>query len=562
MRSLILIALLTYWPLFKNNGVSGTFCEYRYNHVHAGFDLSTQGKTGLPVKCFDDGFVYMIKVRKHGYGNVVYIKHPKRKLISVYGHLKRFNKQIQKIADKYRVLRKTKYPGLIVLEDKKIRVKKNEIIGYSGESGEGLPHLHFELRDYKNNPVDASKFGFDMRFDNTYPVISGLKVIPQHSFSSVNGESKSLYVKAIKKGKNKFKLQSFNVSGNILFSLYTFDTAGRGKVGVKSIMFYLNGDLVYKFAPYSFSFDTFKQSCCVYDFGDTSLSPTRYFYNLFKIKGCSLNVSEMPIEYRFKKGKNTLKVVVSDFHGNKSVLEGSFFYKRFKGNPALFTPLSVVKNGKVIFAKDVNSLLVFKDYAVFPYDKKFREYNYFNLEVSVLGINKDKRFLKVSREKNYKGFLIPVEGTFFKIERESEFIKKIRYCFSLENIDKRYGVYYYNRFKKRWVFIGDDINKSSSTISADYYRTGRIGVFIDNLPPEIKEKPFYFDGKFVIKAFDRGKGIDEKTIVFKSKTKAYPLEYDRDRRWLFYEGKVKKGKYTLEVSDLAGNKIVKKILVK
>ena len=562
MKGLILIALLTYWPLFKNNGVTGTFCEYRFNHVHAGFDLSTQGKTGFPIRCFDDGYVYMIKVKKHGYGNVVYIKHPKRKLISVYGHLKKFNKEIQKIADKYKVLKKTKYPGVIVLEDKKIKVKKNQIIGYTGESGEGFPHLHFELRDYKNNPVDASKFGFDMRFDNTYPVISGLKVIPQHSFSSVNGESKPLYVKAIKKGKNKFKLQPFTVSGNVLFSLNTFDTAGRGKVGVKSIEFYLNGHLTFQFFPTRFSYDNFKQSCCVYDFGETSLSPTRYFYNLFKTEGCRLSVSKMPLKYRFKKGRNTLKIIVSDFHGNKSVLKGSFLYKNFEGKPALFTPLSVVMNGKVIFANDVNSLLVFKDYAVFPYDNNFREYNYLNLKISVTGVNKEKRLLKVFKEKEFKGFLIPVKDTFFKIEREDEFINKINYSFKLESIDKRYGVYYYNKFKKKWIFIGDTIDNNYSSISADYYRTGRIGVFIDNVPPEIKSRPFYYDGRFVIKAIDIGKGIDEETIVFKSKAKVYSLEYDRDRKWLFYEGNVEKGKYLLEVSDLAGNKVSKTIEIK
>ena len=561
MRGFVILLILSYWPLLKNNGVSGTFCEYRYNHIHAGFDLSTKGKTGLAVRCFDDGFVYMIKVKKHGYGNVVYIKHPERKLISVYAHLKCFNGDIQKLAERYRALRKTRYPGLIVPE-KRIKVKKGEIIGYSGESGEGLPHLHFELRDYNNNPVDASKFGFDMRFDNTYPFVSGLKVIPQDSFSSVNGKTKPLFVKAEKKGKNKFKLKPFTVSGIVLFSLNTYDTAGRGRVGVKSIEFYLNKNLVYKFSPYSFSFDTFKQACCVYDFGDTSLSPTRYFYNLFKVDGCRLGVSEMPLKYRFKKGKNTIKVVVSDFHGNKSVLEGSFLYKKFKGRPALFTPLSVVKDGRVVFAKDINTLLVFKDYAVFPYNTTLREYNYLNLKLLVSGINREKRLLRVSRGKDFKGFLIPVEGTFFNIERESEFIKRIRYCFTLENIDKRYGIYYYNRFKKRWVFIGDDIDKPSSTISANYYRAGIVGVFIDNVPPEIKTKPFYYDGKFVIKAYDIGKGIDEETIVFKSKKKGYPLEYDRDRRWLFYEGKVKKGKYLLEFSDLAGNRVSKAIEVK
>ena len=237
MKNLVLLALLAYWPLFKNSGVTGTFSEYRFNHIHAGFDLSTEGKTGFPVKCFDDGYVFMIKVKKRGYGNVVYVKHPKKKLISVYGHLKRFNKRIQSVADSFKKKRKTKYPGVIVLKKGKIKVKKGEIIGFSGESGAGLPHLHFELRDYSNNPVDASLYGFDMRFDNTYPEIVSLKVIPDDVFSAFNGRFEEGYVKVYKKRRNEFYFPSFKVSGNIRFVLNVYDTAGRGKVGIKSIRF-------------------------------------------------------------------------------------------------------------------------------------------------------------------------------------------------------------------------------------------------------------------------------------------------------------------------------------
>ncbi len=561
MKHIILIALLSFWPLYKNNGITGTFCEYRFNHLHAGFDLSTKGKTGLPVRCFDDGYVYMIKVKKRGYGNVIYVKHPKKKIISVYGHLKGFNKTVQKIAEKYKRLRKSEYPGLIVLEDKKIKVKKNEIIGYSGESGAGLPHLHFELRDYNNNPIDASKYGFDVNFDNSYPVICGLKVIPEDSFSSVNGNKDEVYLRAFKKGKGAFFLKKFQVSGNVVFALNAYDTAGRGRVSLKSIDFFLNDKPVYSYNPVTFSFNNYKESCCVYDFESTSLSPTVYVYNLFKIKGCNLSVSNMRGKYCFKKGLNTLKVVVSDFRGNTSVLKGNFIYGKFEGEPSVFTPLSVVKEGKVIFAKNVDKMLSFNNYAVFPYDNMFRIFKYANLNLGISGVNREKRLLKISKVNDFKDYLIPVPDTFFKIERENEFVKKVKYTFFLKNIDKHYGIYFYNRFRKRWIFIGDEKGDNSS-ISADYYKVGLIGVFIDKVPPEIRSKPFYYDGKFVIKVSDEGKGIDEASIVFKGEDKEYRLEYDIDRKWLFYEGKVKKGKYVLELSDLAGNKIYKTVYVK
>jgi len=561
MKHLIAIALLAYWPLFKNNGITGTFGEYRFNHIHSGFDLSTEGKTGLPVKCFDDGFVYMIKVKKRGYGNVVYVKHPGKKLISVYGHLKKFNKKIQKIADDYKKKRKTKYPGAIILQ-KKIKVKKGEIIGYSGESGAGLPHLHFELRDYANNPVDASKYGFDMRFDTSYPCIVSLKVIPQDVFSRFNGKFREGYVKAVKKDKNRFFLPDFSVSGNVLFALNVYDKAGRSKVSVKSIKFYLNGKQVFSYFPEKFSFNTFKQSCCVYDFEDTSLSPTVYFYNLFEIDGCGLSVLNGSDYYPFKKGINEMKIVVCDFHENCSILEGSFRYEKAPTIPADFSPLAALNGKKVVFAENWDGIVLFGNYAIFPYGREESEYKFGKLTVRVKGINGEKRLVRVWKEKTFKGFLIPVEESFFRFDRENEFIKKVRYSISLEKFDRTYGIYFFNKFTRKWFFIGDEFDKNKKTISADYYRLGKIGVFIDKVPPEIKGNPFYFDGKLVIKVKDRGKGVNDETAYLKGKTKTFSLEYDNDRKWLFYDGKIPAGEYVLSVEDFAGNKTVKKVRVK
>ncbi len=74
--------------------LSGTFGELRSNHFHSGLDIKTQGKEGLPVYAVDDGYVYRIKISRNGYGKALYIKHPSG-LVSVYGHLKSFNKRIQ-----------------------------------------------------------------------------------------------------------------------------------------------------------------------------------------------------------------------------------------------------------------------------------------------------------------------------------------------------------------------------------------------------------------------------------------------------------------------------------
>ena len=75
--------------------LSGTFGELRTNHFHSGIDIKTQGTEGKNVYAIADGYVSRIKVSTSGYGKVLYITHPNG-YVSVYGHLKMFNAEIQK----------------------------------------------------------------------------------------------------------------------------------------------------------------------------------------------------------------------------------------------------------------------------------------------------------------------------------------------------------------------------------------------------------------------------------------------------------------------------------
>ena len=75
--------------------LSGTFGELRSNHFHSGLDIKTQGKQGIPIYAPADGYVSRIKIQQYGYGKALYIKHPNG-YTTVYGHLKKFNTNIQK----------------------------------------------------------------------------------------------------------------------------------------------------------------------------------------------------------------------------------------------------------------------------------------------------------------------------------------------------------------------------------------------------------------------------------------------------------------------------------
>ena len=73
--------------------LAGNFGELRPNHFHAGIDIKTQGKTGLPVFAAADGFVSRISISPVGYGNALYIDHPNG-TTTIYGHLESFSRPI------------------------------------------------------------------------------------------------------------------------------------------------------------------------------------------------------------------------------------------------------------------------------------------------------------------------------------------------------------------------------------------------------------------------------------------------------------------------------------
>src|SRR5438445_1209224 len=122
------------WPLSISHVILSSFGEYRYDHLHAGIDISTGGATGLKVVAADRGEVYRVKVEWRGYGRATYLRHPGRRS-TVYGHLERFEDAVLGLEG--RVARrqaeaKTRYPGDIYL-DPPLPVIRGQTIGFSGE---------------------------------------------------------------------------------------------------------------------------------------------------------------------------------------------------------------------------------------------------------------------------------------------------------------------------------------------------------------------------------------------------------------------------------------------
>ena len=148
------------FPLVDVEGrYSSSYGELRSKHFNSGVDIRTDNVEGKSVVAVADGYVSRIALAPRGFGIAVYVTHPQKGTMSVYGHLSRLRDDMAKYIteDRYknRVNSKNYYPPTDMF-----RVRRGDVIAYSGNSGSSFgPHLHFELRDLKSghvvNPIKA-----------------------------------------------------------------------------------------------------------------------------------------------------------------------------------------------------------------------------------------------------------------------------------------------------------------------------------------------------------------------------------------------------------------------
>jgi murein DD-endopeptidase MepM/ murein hydrolase activator NlpD len=163
--------------------ISGGYGDIRYSSFHFGIDYTTRGNKGYKVFSIDSGYVARIKIEPGGYGRAIYINHPGG-LTSVYAHLDSFSAEIGKYVKSVQYANKSFYQDITV-DSNLFRVKKCEIIGYSGNSGMSTgPHLHFEMRDTRTqHTLNSFILSFHAR-DTVPPSIKSLFLYDNFTFQT------------------------------------------------------------------------------------------------------------------------------------------------------------------------------------------------------------------------------------------------------------------------------------------------------------------------------------------------------------------------------------------
>ncbi len=213
------------WPLdLDTRYLTSNFMEYRSGRFHAGIDLKTNTITGFAVRAVEDGYVQRIRATPFAYGRAIYVRGVSGKTY-VYAHLARFNDTLRSRIDK---VRKVSGDYRVRLEFKagEVAVKRGEILGLSGESGTGGPHLHFEVRDEQQRPLNPHRQGFTVP-DTLAPVFHTIRVIPMSVNTTINGQSEAMVIKAVDWAHSaqglKDSLPPLDIVGPVAFSAKIVD---------------------------------------------------------------------------------------------------------------------------------------------------------------------------------------------------------------------------------------------------------------------------------------------------------------------------------------------------
>ena len=303
--------------------LSGTFGELRSNHFHSGLDIKTQQRQGLDVVAVADGYVSRIKISHFGYGKALYITHPNG-YTSVYAHLQKFNDSIEAYV-KAAQYKAEQFEIELFPSAGELEVSKGERVAYSGNTGgSAAPHLHFEIRDNNERPLNPMLFGIDSK-DTRRPSLLAAYAYPLDDTAHVNGEQERVKLRLIPQDGGDFLAETITAHGRIGIGVVAYDRQdfASNRNGVNNIQTLFNGQrkLELDFTRFSFAETIHINGLIDYEYFVKKRSRIQ---KLFKEPRNPLSVyrntdEDGAIEV-LDSTASVFKVRVSDFEGNETWL--------------------------------------------------------------------------------------------------------------------------------------------------------------------------------------------------------------------------------------------------
>ncbi len=310
-------------PLQVDLALAGTFGELRSNHFHSGLDIKTQQREGLPVFASAEGYVSRINVAHFGYGKALYIQHPNG-YTTVYAHLKNFSPRIEAYIKKLQY-QKESYEVEVYPTASELPIERGEMVANSGNTGgSGGPHLHFEIRDGNQHPMNPLMFGIDIA-DNRPPLVSGVYAYPLAEDAHINGSAERQKLRLIPQQDGSFQAEKIEACGDIGFGINTVDQldAAPNQNGVFKIETSANGENMLQLNFEKFSFDETRHLNQLIDYGYYSQN-NRRIQKLFVEPSNPLSIYSDSFNKGVLNVQDSLSynyvIKVSDFAGNERIV--------------------------------------------------------------------------------------------------------------------------------------------------------------------------------------------------------------------------------------------------
>ena len=310
----------------KQAFLSGNTGELRPNHFHAGLDVTTNQRIGIPILAAADGYVSRIKVSTVGYGHALYITHPNG-FTTVYGHLERYHGAIREYVRK-KQYEKNSFEIELFPEKNALRVYKGDTVGLSGNTGSsGGPHLHFEIRDTKTEEfIDPLLFGFREVRDDSAPVIGAAALQTFGVESRVNGEFGRKVFTPTRKGNDYMLKDTINAWGLLGLEVKATDyqSGGTSPNGISGMELRVDGKTIFTYEMERCTFDGARGINVHIDY-EQYIEQGERFQRAYRAEGNKLRL------YKTAEAGGRIVIdreqtydavlIVSDARGNKSLLK-------------------------------------------------------------------------------------------------------------------------------------------------------------------------------------------------------------------------------------------------
>lgn len=523
-------------PMEIHTILAGTFAELRSNHFHSGLDIKTQQRTGLNVKASASGFVSRIKVSHFGYGKALYLTHPNG-YTTVYAHLQKFSPEIEAFVKKHQY-EKESYEIELFPTPETLPIEKGSTIAYSGNTGgSGGPHLHFEIRDKDERPMNPMLFGIDVK-DSTSPVINSIYAYPIGENSSINNFNSKQKLRLIPLKNGDYTVENIEAIGMIGFGIETFDRQdlAANSNGVYNIQTFINGSKNFEIDFQRFSFDETKHLNQLIDYEHYSKKRER-IQKLFKINN-PLSLYKSTVNDGFLTVEDSTysvyKIRVTDYKNNESFV--TINIKGVKNNMVLpkknnITPYFIKANQATNIKKNSVSVDFYKD--------TFYEDFYMDFDVK-----NDTLFLHDDVVPVMKNFNIAYDVSNYNNEDKNKL-----YIARLIGYKKKYPVY-------------TNTHRQENSLIASSKILGNYALTLDTISPTIEASNFKNEqwlSKYrylEIEIDDEGSGVSNYRATVNGKW--ILMEYDYKTKTLthdFNDGIINDTKNNLKVivTDNVGN---------